>query len=176
MKKFLCLVTALIVMIGASMATVSAAATEQDILTALSTAKIPDVYYQQAVSYMKADGVDLTEAQITGIVGYINHSAGIAKGETDAAKLTGDQRAQIAKDVEAAAKLLGLKTTYSSTTGLSIVDTSNKVLVSASSRGAVQKTGFDYQMVAWGLGIMVLAGVSGIVIKTRSSRKAAQAA
>ena len=176
MKKFLCLVTAMIVMIGASMATVSAAASEKDILTALSAAKIPDVYYQQAVSYMKEDGVDLTEAQITGIVGYINHSAGIAKGETDAAKLTGDQRAQIAKDVEAAAKLLGMKTSYSSTTGLSIVDKSNKVLVSASSKTAVVKTGFDYQMIAWGLGVMILAGVSGIVLKTRASRKAGQAA
>ena len=176
MKKFLCLVTALIVMIGASMATVSAAASEADVLTALSAAKIPDVYYQQAVSYMKADGVDLTEAQITGIVGYINHSAGIAKGETDAAKLTGSQRSEIAKDVEAAAKLLGLKTTYSSTTGLSVVDASNKVLVSASSRAAVVKTGFDYQMIVWGLGVMVLAGVAGVVIKTRSSRKAGQAA
>ncbi len=163
MKKLIALMVVTLMTVMAFAAPVSAASAESDITAALKSAGVAQTYISQAESYMGQAGVDLSEAQITGIVQDINDAVAIAAGEKDYGKLTVDQKVKIAAEIAHAASLLGL-TTRLDKDGLSIIDPSGKVLITVSTE-TVKKTGADYSMVFIGLAVLAAAAVSPVVVK-----------
>lgn len=168
MKKFIALLTVTLMTVLAFAAPVSAAA-ESDIITELKAAGVAQTYISQAESYMAQTGVNLTDAQINGIVQDIKDAVAIAAGQKDYSKLTGVQKSGIAAEIAHAASLLGLSSTYDSTKGVSIVDGTGKVLISVTSEN-VKKTGADYTLVFVGLAVLAAAAVSAVVIRKVSGK------
>jgi len=165
MKKILAVLLVVMVTVMTCAASVSAAAKEDDIVTALKTAGVADAYIAQAESYMAQDGVDLTEAQITGIVADINAANSVKAGQTDYSKLSSAQKTDIMNDVAHAASLLGLTSGMTDAHTFTIYDKTGKAILSADAAGAVKKTGFDYTIVFVGLAVIALAGVSAVAAK-----------
>lgn len=171
MKKLIALLTVTLMTVLAFAAPVSAAAQESDITAALKNAGVAQTYISQAESYMAQEGVNLTEVQITGIVTDINDAVAIAAGQKDYAKLTSAQKSGIALEIAHAASLLGLTSKYDKTNGVSITDSTGKVLISVTSAN-VKKTGFDYTLIFAGVAVMVTAIISAFVLRRVSgSRK-----
>lgn len=163
MRKWIALLTVTLMTVLAFAAPVSAASAESDITAALKSAGVAQTYISQAESYMGQAGVDLTEAQITGIVQDINDAVAVAAGQKDYSKLTVDQKVKIAAEVAHAASLLGL-TSRLDKDGLSIIDASGKVLITVSSE-TVKKTGADYSLVFAGVAVIAVAAISPILVK-----------
>lgn len=153
------------------------AATESDIITALKSAGVPASYVATAESYVAKSDVTLTAAQSDAIIADINGAVAVAAGETSYSKLTVDQKTKIAAYITDAAKILGM-TTSLSTAGLSIIDSTGKVLITVNTEDAVKQTGFDYTIVIVGLALIGTAGVSAVVIRkaTRRGKKILDAA
>jgi len=168
MKKILTVLAAMMVTVAAFAGSVSAA-TENDVITALENANVPDAYVSTAESYMASH--DLTAAQIDAVIADINAAGAITGGTTKFQSLTSEQKEQIVAKVTDAATVLGLKTTYSSSKDLSIIDSTGKALLVVNINGAVKKTGFDYTIAFVGLGLIAAAGVSAVVIRTVSGKK-----
>ena len=172
MKKFLSVLLVVMVTVMTFAASVSAASTEGDIITALKSAGVPASYVATAESYMAQSGVDLTAAQIDAVITDINDAVAIAAGETSYAKLTADQKEKIAAEVIDASKILGLTATYAGGgKGLTVSDSTGKALLTVTSEGAIKQTGFDYSIVFIGLAVIGLAGVSAVAAKKLIRRK-----
>jgi hypothetical protein len=168
-KKFLTvlLVMTMIIALG----TTVAAATEADIITALSNAKVPAVYISQAESFLAT--YNTTANQADQIVANINLAAATAAGQTDPAKLTVSQKSAIAANIAAAAKAVDLTAIVNTTAGtISIQDKNGKqVAVTTAAASAVKQTGNDYSLALVGLLSILLAGVVAVRSRVRKSLK-----
>jgi len=178
MKKFLSVLLVAMVTVMTMAVSVSAASTESDIITALKSAGVPDTYVATAESYLAQSDVVLTSAQVDSVIADIKDAAAITGGAKFSA-VTADQKLAVIDEVTSAAKTLGLSTTFSSTAGLSITDSTGKVLITVNSdSAAVKQTGFDYSIVFIGLAVIGLAGISAVaakkVIRRRELKLAAE--
>jgi len=172
MKKILTILTALVVTIMTCAAVVSAASSQDDIITALQDAGVPDTYIATAEDYMAQSDITMTPAQVDSVIANIDNASAITGGEVKFSNMSADQKTQVIAEVGDAANTMGLSTSYDSTTGLSISDSTGNVIVSISAdSGAVKQTGFDYTIVFAGLALIVLAGVSTIIVRKSLSRE-----
>ncbi len=155
----------MIIALGTSVA----AATEADIITALTNAKVPAVYISQAESFLAT--YNTTANQADQIVANINLAAATAAGQTDPALLTASQKTAIFANIVAAAKAVDLTATINTTTGtISIVDaTGRQVAMTVASATAVKQTGNDYSLALAGLLSILLAGVIAVSARVRKA-------
>ena len=163
MKKILSLaLTVLLVVMG--FAAVVSAATTDDVLQALEDANVPEAYVEQARSYF-ADN-PLTEAEAEALVGYIKAAADLADGTTKISDLSGAQRSAILAEISNAAQVIGLTASYDDGT-IYIRDADGNLVFSESGEGAVKQTGFNYSIVLYGLGGLVLAAGTAVISKKK---------
>ena len=176
MKKFAALLITVLITMMTFTAVVSAA-TENDIITALRSAGVAESYIATAESYLAKSDVTITATQADSVIANIEAAKVIAGGNLKASTFTADQETKIAAEISAAAETMDLSTTYSTTDGISIIDGSGNVLLTAV-EGSVKQTGFDYTIVILGLALIGTAGVSAVVIRkvTRREKKILEAA
>ncbi|NCC77563.1 MAG: hypothetical protein EOM08_14160 [Clostridia bacterium] len=166
MKKLtaLLMIAILVLTLGASVA----AATEADIISALRSANVPDVYVSQAQSYLAAN--EVTAAEADEIIANIDKAKAVAGGETKISNLTTSQINQIGTYVNNAAQVLEMKAVLPKDGTVGIYDDSGKLVFAISKGNAVKQTGYDYSLVLIGLLTVLLAGVTAIASKVRQVR------
>ncbi|MDN5372951.1 MAG: hypothetical protein PWR19_1997 [Carnobacterium sp.] len=164
MKKILTVLALAFFFFGTS--TSVSAASENDIITALNDAGVPAVYVTQAENYLKAH--DVTDAEADQIIVRIQNAAAIAGGVTDLSKLTQDQLQAILAEATAAASILGL--TLSLEDGVvTFFDAGSSVVAQFSLSGnEVKQTGSSYIYLVAGLGLLVAAAGSVVLLKRKS--------
>ena len=165
MKKVLTMFLMIIVMVT-GLVSIVAAATVNDIVTALNGASVPEVYVLQAKSYL--DSRTVSSAQADQVIVHINNAKAIAAGETKASKLTATQKSGILQEIIAAAAVLNLQATYANHT-LTVKDSSNKIVFTVSSAEVIKQTGHDYSIALFGLGFLLLAAGAGFVLYKKAS-------
>ncbi|MBN1623874.1 MAG: hypothetical protein JW903_05865 [Clostridia bacterium] len=163
MKKKTILIVAIVIMLMSFTATASAA-TVSDILQSLRDANVPEVYVLQAESYMADKTV--TSATADAIIVHINNAAVIADGETKLSQLTGEQKSGILTEISAACALLDMTASYVDE-ALTIKDSTGNIVIYLSAEDAIKQTGYDYNLILYGLGILMIAGISIIVVKKK---------
>lgn len=164
MKKILSILALAVLFFGTS--TSVSAASENDILTALNDAGVPAVYVTQAENYLKAN--DVSEADADQIIEHIKNAAAIAAGVTDPSKLSRAQLQAILAEVTAAAAVLGLTLTIEDGV-VTFYDAAGKIVAQFSLSGnEVKQTGSSYIYLVSGLGLLVAAAGSAVLLKRKN--------
>lgn len=165
MKKLMVMLMTTVIAIM-SFASVTSAATKADIVTALNNSHILNVYVAQAESYLNS--VTVTSDQADQVIALINHVNATVGTKTKLSELTSVQKQSILTDFTAAGVVMGLTVVYNSG-NIVVKNSSNQQVftVSTTTGNIIKQTGFDYSVVLYGLAILMLAGVSGLVIRKR---------
>lgn len=165
MKKILSVLALALFFFGTS--TSVSAASESDIIAALNDTGVPAVYVTQADNYLKAN--DVSEAEADQIIEHIKNAAAIANGVTDISQLTQEQRNAIIAEVTSAASVLGLTLTVEDGV-VTFYDAAGNIVAQFSLSGnEVKQTGSSYIYLVSGLGLLVAAAGSAVLLKRKST-------
>ncbi|MCD6321833.1 MAG: hypothetical protein J7L77_02290 [Clostridiales bacterium] len=170
MKYKTIIIIALIILLMSFSITASAA-TVNDILQALRDANVPEVYVLQAESYMA--GKTVTPAIADAIIVHINNADTIAAGETKLSVLNSSQKNDIMIEIAAATALLDLTVSYVDET-LTVKDDSENIVGILSLEDAIKQTGYDYNLILYGVALFLLTGVAVIATRKKLSKGTAQ--
>lgn len=163
MKKILYVLALALVFLGTS--TSVSAASESDIIATLNDAGVPAVYVTQAENYLRAN--DVTDAEADQIISRINNAAAIANGVTDLSQLSQEQLQAILAEATAAASVLGLTLSFEDGV-VTFFDADNSVVAQLSMDGnEVKQTGSSYTYLVAGLGLVVAAAGSAVLLKRK---------
>lgn len=175
-KKLTTLVLAAGLVLGTSVT--AFAAPNDEVISALKAAKVPETYVIQAENYLKTN--TLTEAQATAVKTQVTKVADILKAAnvTDVTKLSNAQKSQVLSAVSSAGSSVGLTitTTKQSNGALAIVATNSagtEVLSFTSKE--VKQTGANSTVLVAGAFVLVLAAGSVFVVKKAGSSEAVEA-
>jgi hypothetical protein len=160
----LCLTAA--IMIGTSVTVF--AAPNDDVITALKDAKVPQTYIIQAENYLKT--TTITAAQATIVKTQINAAAEVAKaaGITDITKLSTADKDKLMANVTTAGKAIELNISFAKQSdgkyALAATDKNGKSVINFSAK-EVKQTGADNTIIYLGALMIVLAAGSVFVLK-----------
>lgn len=167
-KKLLSGIVAASLVIGTSIT--AFAATNDDIISALKNAKVPQTYLIQAQNYLNSANV--TSDQANTVVSKINSAAAVmsAAGTTDVTKLSDADKQAVLNDINSAASSVGLTATISkSSNGTNTIvmkDATGNVVANFGSN-EVKQTGVDNTVLAIGLFLLAAAAGSAVVVRKK---------
>jgi hypothetical protein len=165
-KKLTTLFLTLSLTIGTSI--VAFAAPNDDVISSLRNAKVPETYIIQAENYLKT--TTLTEAQSTAVIAEISQAVAVvtASGVKDLSMLSGADKDAILADVVAAGNAIDLTVNVTkASNGQYLVvakDASANTVVSFSSN-EVKQTGVNTTLIFAGVLMMILAAGSVFVLR-----------
>lgn len=148
------------------------AATQADVIKALKSAGVPEVYVIKAENYFKTN--TLTETQNSAVVGQINEAKDIVKaaGTTDYTKLSQGDKEKVLNAIEAAASAANLNVSVTKDASgkavITLVDAKGQVVVAANaSELDLKKTGNDSTVLVLGAFMVIAAAGSLLVVRRK---------
>ena len=171
-RKITTLLLTLALVVGTS---VTAFATpNDDAITALKNAKVPETYIIQAENYLKT--TTLTAEESTAVVAQITEAAAIleASGQTDITKLSEADKNAIVANIVAAGEAIDLTVTVTKASNgqyaIVATDASGAIVVNFASND-VKQTGMNSTIIFAGMLLVMLAAGSVFVLR-RNNLKA----
>lgn len=182
LKKLLVCGLSTIMLFSMSMTAFAASLTadEQKIVDKLTAAGVPAEYVTQASNYLAGNTADVTSTQATDIISKIEAAKTTAGSVTKFADLTADQKNQIASDLTAAGKEIGVTVTFdASANEVKAVDTaSGKTILDAtltsastaatSSSAVIKTTGVNMNTTIAIIAVLAMSLVAcGVVVSKK---------
>jgi ABC-type transport system substrate-binding protein len=173
MKKFQLAATLMLTaVILFSMAATAFAASNDDVITALKDAKIPETYIIQAENYLKTR--ELTSDEVGAVITQINKAAAVMDeaGTKDVTKLSSENKQEILAIVADAGEAVGvtvsIKKSSNGTYTVIGTDASGKEVANFTAK-EVKQTGIDYTVLLLGAALILAAIGSTVVVKRQVS-------
>jgi hypothetical protein len=171
-RKLTTLLLTLALVVGTSV--IAFATPNDDAITALKNAKVPETYIIQAENYLKT--TTLTAAESTAVVAQINEAAAILEtsGQTDITKLSDADKTAIIANIVAAGEAIDLtvNVTKESNGQYAVVakNASGATVINFASN-SVKQTGMNNTIIFVGM-LMVIAAAGSVFVLRRNNLKA----